>query len=1706
MAVDTVKLYTKGSRVWLGDKEEVWKGGVVVSYAPGENIVVSDPETGKELHIVLKEGKSMMPPLRNPDILTMENNLTTMSYLHEPAVLHSLYQRFTISNNIYTYCGIVLVAVNPYCDVQLYGNEMIWAYKGQQIGQLDPHIYAISEDAYSEMKTMGRNQSIIVSGESGAGKTVSAKYAMRYFATVAGNEKETAIERRILSTNPIMEALGNAKTIRNDNSSRFGKYVELEFDKQTNISGAHICTYLLEKSRVVFQANNERNYHIFYQLCAVRDIPEMKHLHLKHPDEFRFTSQGKAPVIDNMDDSETFYEMSEGLFNLGITEEQQLFLFSVLAAVLHMGDIQFNEERNDSCSISNDDKSLLIAAKLMGLEVAQLQKWLCHKTLKARNETLVMTLKKKDAFAGMEAFVKHIYASLFLWIVKLLNAALSNGKKDAVNFIGILDIYGFEMFEENSFEQFCINYANEKLQQQFNQHVFKLEQAEYIKEQIKWSFIDFTDNQPCIDLIEKKLGIIDLLDEQCRMNRGTDENWVQILYKELTDSEHFQKPKTGTDQFVIVHYADKVSYLCHGFIAKNLDSVNESHINLLKNSSLELANEALGGSDLGSITSPKRVATKSLSRRGTTQTLSKTRTVGAQFKSSLNLLMDALTTTVPHFIRCIKPNDDKEPFGFVPTRVVQQLRACGVIETVRISAAGYPSRWSYKEFESRYSLLVHSRRVRKGETMDNCRVVISSIVSDKDKYQFGKTKIFFRAGQVAYFEKLRSERLFSACVMVQARVRGWLAAKRYNSVRVATIAVQCMVRRTLARRKVQKMRENRASIVIQKHVRGWVQRIKYRRLLVSILFIQSAHRAQVAYKNFLTVKYEHNAKIIQKHVRGWLARCAYKQHMRKIIQIQSCVRRHLAKKKLKALKVEARSIGHFKKLNVKLEKRIFEMQMKSKDMVKERNSVLEETKQNLEELAAVKKKLGEESRSREELEKELSTTTDELKDIRQNYLAMKLEIARRTREEEDIEELKARIQELETEVKQSKEETVSERNNGEERYAALERSMNAQIEVEREHHQNMLIENGNLQRQLQELQELTHGQWQDSSDDRDDLSSVMSDVPPDSGVLSSGITSPAVGFPPHDPRARVADLENIREKLEEQLATANKTIAELKETGASTGAPIVVNGGDKIFPVDENERARLEEIIIENVELKENLDRMTDDLMDAIDEQTLMRTKYEQMELKLSNVKDSLLREIVNTRNPRQAQDKIRSHLDSLRVELFSDVAKFNKNNIKTEEDAVLQSKVETLAGENIKLLDDINRLQNAIPFISGNTEKKLEKKLTRQESLSTIRSRKQEFKGMFACKKGDDSKLVKRLITQLKTEHVTGPGCMSGLTAHIMFMCVRYADHCNDEGRIQELLTAIISGITSVTRKQSRDPVISTFWLTNCLTLLHDLTQFSGEELYHNRLSPAMRDFALKNYDLSDYRPLLSDQCINIYHTIVKTAQDELQPMLIPGMLEHDSIPGMNSSFSGGRKQTDKGCDTGVIVNRLQFYLQLLSSQSISINIVRQFIGQLLYFINATLLNNLILRKDLCHWSKGIQIRYNLSQVEQWVREQGLDLDDSGVLTYLSEIRQASQLLQMNKSSGDNAAAIVETCYSLNTMQLQKLLMLYSPRSEFEERVPQDVIKYILNHKPIEKSQKLMMDPNKLHALKFSYETRDIDFTIVTLPSGLKVDFLEKY
>lgn len=553
--------------------------------------VVTDK--GDKREIKIKDEKEL-PHLRNPAILIGQNDLTMLSYLHEPDVLYNLEVRFRERQVIYTYCGIVLVAINPYQDLPIYGSDIIRAYRGHSMGELEPHIFAVSEEAYAKLEREKSNISIIVSGESGAGKTVSAKYAMRYFAAVGGSESETQIERKVLASSPIMEAIGNAKTTRNDNSSRFGKFTKLLFHNEISmmaLTGATMQTYLLEKSRVVYQAPGERNYHIFYQLCAGRDkYPELM---LEHQDKFRFLNQGRSPNIAKVSDAEEFNDTLSALFTLGFKGEEINDLVRILAGILHLGNINIThsskKERQeidqDTSNISSNDISLSVFSDILKVNKADLMQWLTTRQIESINDTVKIPMNKAASEAARDALAKHLYSKLFHFIVQTINRNLMSGKNEDT-FIGVLDIYGFETFDINSFEQFSINYANEKLQQQFNQHVFKLEQEVYLKEGIVWTMIDFYDNQPCIDLIEAKLGILDLLDEECRMPNGSDSSWVSKLNEKCAKYKHYDKPRFGTSAFLVKHFSDTVQYECQGFLEKNRDTVSKELVGVIQESDM----------------------------------------------------------------------------------------------------------------------------------------------------------------------------------------------------------------------------------------------------------------------------------------------------------------------------------------------------------------------------------------------------------------------------------------------------------------------------------------------------------------------------------------------------------------------------------------------------------------------------------------------------------------------------------------------------------------------------------------------------------------------------------------------------------------------------------------------------------------------------------------------------------------------------------------------------------------------------------------------------------------------------------------------------------------------------------------------------------------------------------------------------------------
>lgn len=993
-----VSSYDIGTRCWYPDEKLGWIGVTVTKNSKNDKGLYSLELTSETDDSVvfnvespnLDEDNEKLPPLRNPPILEAAEDLTSLSYLNEPAVLQAIKLRYS-QLNIYTYSGIVLIATNPFQRVdQLYSQDIIQAYAGKRREESDPHLFAIAEDAYRCMKSDGKNQTIVVSGESGAGKTVSAKYIMRYFASVEEevdihhhqhNNLQTKqdmsdVEKQILATNPIMEAFGNAKTTRNDNSSRFGKYLEILFDKDIAIIGARIRTYLLERSRLVFQPTTERNYHIFYQILAGMSEDEKKLLGLTSADDFKYTNQGGSAIIEGLDDSKEFADTKSALSLIGIGSEKQFEIYKILAGLLHLGNIDIVATRNDA-HLSSDEPSLVKACELLGIDPLNFSKWCVKKQITTRNEKIVSNLNHKQAVVARDSFAKYIYSALFDWLVNYVNTDLCPAEIEGKiqSFIGVLDIYGFEHFEKNSFEQFCINYANEKLQQEFNQHVFKLEQEEYIKEEIEWSFIDFADNQPCINLIENRLGILSLLDEESRLPAGNDQSWIdkmfQTLDKEPTNKV-FKKPRFGQTKFIVSHYALDVTYDIDGFIEKNRDTVGEGHLEVMKNTTNVLLQDVLSIIEKNAaelVAKTEAAASAAPNGRPKANMATKKPTLGSMFKNSLIELMKTINSTNVHYIRCIKPNELKKAWQFDSLMVLSQLRACGVLETIRISCAGFPSRWSYVEFADRYHILVPSSMwlsvMAKSETEGKevnklCNQIMESTIEDKSKYQLGNTKIFFKAGMLAHFEKLRSEKLYNAAVMIQKNMRKVHYRKKYLETRKSHMALQTLLKGSIVRQRVKRERETGAATLIQTLIRSYLARKQLKDGLNSVVTLQKHIRGLQARRSFAGLRTERSAITLQKSWRGLQERKKFQKEKKATVVIQSTIRRKLAYQQLKLLKEDAKSAAHLKEVSYKLENKVIEL-------TQSLTSKIQDNKKLVTEIASLKALLEQSSTAHESL-------------------------------------------------------------------------------------------------------------------------------------------------------------------------------------------------------------------------------------------------------------------------------------------------------------------------------------------------------------------------------------------------------------------------------------------------------------------------------------------------------------------------------------------------------------------------------------------------------------------------------------------------------------------------------------------------------------------------------------------------------------------
>ncbi|CAN1799400.1 XI-K [Linum perenne] len=892
-----------GSQVWVEDPEVAWVDGEAVKIE------------GEEVHVNTTHGKKVVAKISKVFPKDTEapaggvDDMTKLSYLHEPGVLSNLASRYEL-NEIYTYTGNILIAINPFQRLpHLYGTHMMEQYKGAGFGELSPHVFAVADVAYREMINEGKSNSILVSGESGAGKTETTKMLMQYLAYLGGRSgvEGRTVEQQVLESNPVLEAFGNAKTVRNNNSSRFGKFVEIQFDKNGRISGAAIRTYLLERSRVCQISSPERNYHCFYLLCAAPP-EEREKFKLGSSSSYHYLNQSDCYELAGVNDTEEYLATRRAMDVVGISEDDQDSIFKVVAAVLHLGNIEFAKGQEIDSSVIKDEKSrfhLNTVAELLQCDVKSLEDALIKRVMVTPEEIIKRPLDPAGALGSRDAMAKTIYSRLFDWLVDKINNSIGQDP-NSKTLIGVLDIYGFESFKLNSFEQFCINFTNEKLQQHFNQHVFKMEQEEYTKEEINWSYIEFVDNQDVLDLIEKKPGgIISLLDEACMFPKSTHETFAQKLYQTFKNHKRFIKPKLSRTSFTIAHYAGEVAYLADLFLDKNKDYVVAEHQDLMTASKSSFVSSLFPAL-------PQETSKQS-----------KFSSIGSRFKQQLQSLMETLNSTEPHYIRCVKPNNVLKPMIFENVNIIQQLRCGGVLEAIRISCAGYPTRRTFYEFLLRFGVL--APEVLDGNHDDKvaCQMILDKM--GLKGYQIGKTKVFLRAGQMAELDARRAEMLGNAARIIQMEIRTYIARKEFVKLRRSAIHLQSHCRGVLARKQFEQLRRQAAALRIQKNFKAYTARTSYLALGSSAVTLQTGLRAMTARNEFRFRKQTKAAIIIQAQTRRYIA-FSYYNRLQKAALISQCGwRRRVARRELRQLKMASRETGALKEAKDKLEKRVEEL-------------------------------------------------------------------------------------------------------------------------------------------------------------------------------------------------------------------------------------------------------------------------------------------------------------------------------------------------------------------------------------------------------------------------------------------------------------------------------------------------------------------------------------------------------------------------------------------------------------------------------------------------------------------------------------------------------------------------------------------------------------------------------------------------------------
>ncbi|NXO15560.1 MYH9 protein, partial [Oriolus oriolus] len=1282
----------------------------------GDEAIVELAENGKKVKVNKDDIQKMNPPK-----FSKVEDMAELTCLNEASVLHNLKERY-YSGLIYTYSGLFCVVINPYKNLPIYSEEIVEMYKGKKRHEMPPHIYAITDTAYRSMMQDREDQSILCTGESGAGKTENTKKVIQYLAHVASSHKskkdQGELERQLLQANPILEAFGNAKTVKNDNSSRFGKFIRINFDVNGYIVGANIETYLLEKSRAIRQAKEERTFHIFYYLLSGAGEHLKNDLLLEPYNKYRFLSNGHV-TIPGQQDKDMFQETMEAMKIMGIPDEEQIGLLKVISGVLQLGNIVFKKERNTDQASMPDNTAAQKVAHLLGINVTDFTRGILTPRIKVGRDYVQKAQTKEQADFAIEALAKATYERMFRWLVMRINKALDKTKRQGASFIGILDIAGFEIFELNSFEQLCINYTNEKLQQLFNHTMFILEQEEYQREGIEWNFIDFgLDLQPCIDLIEKPAGppgILALLDEECWFPKATDKSFVEKVVQEQGTHPKFQKPKQLKDKadFCIIHYAGKVDYKADEWLMKNMDPLNDNIATLLHQSSDKFVSELW--KDVDRIVGLDQVAGMSdtalpgafKTRKGMF------RTVGQLYKEQLAKLMATLRNTNPNFVRCIIPNHEKKAGKLDPHLVLDQLRCNGVLEGIRICRQGFPNRVVFQEFRQRYEILTPNA-IPKGfmDGKQACVLMIKALELDSNLYRIGQSKVFFRAGVLAHLEEERDLKITDVIIGFQACCRGYLARKAFAKRQQQLTAMKVLQRNCAAYLKLRNWQWWRLFTKVKPLLQ--VSRQEEEMMAKEEELIKVKEK-QLAAENRLSEMETFQAQLM-----------AEKMQLQEQLQAETelCAEAEEIRARLTAKKQELEEICH------DLEARVEEEEERCQHLQAEKKKM----QQNIQEL---EEQLEEEESARQKLQLEKVTTEAKLKKLEEDVLVLEDQNLKLAKEKKLLED---RMSEFTTNLTEEEEKSKS--------LAKLKNKHEAMITDLEERLRRE-------EKQRQELEKTRRKLEGDSSDLHDQIAELQAQI----AELKMQLAK------------KEEELQAALARVEEEAAQKNMALKKIRELESQI---------TELQEDLESERAFRNKAEKQKRDLGEELEALKTELEDTLDStaaQQELRSKREQevtvlkktledeartheaqiqeMRQKHSQAIEELAEQLEQTKRVKANLEKAKQALESEKVELSNEVkallqGKGDAEHKRKKVDAQLQElQVKFTEGERVKteLAERVNKLQVELDNVTGLLNQSDSKSIKLAKDFSALESQLQDTQELLQ----EETRLKLSLSTKLK-------------------------------------------------------------------------------------------------------------------------------------------------------------------------------------------------------------------------------------------------------------------------------------------------------------------------------------------------------------------